>query len=359
MEPGYYIDGDGDLNVPALCTAKNYCPGGGTLGTASGDTAIVACPTNYTLYAALDPSTAATEHNDISDCVFGYVPYGGDTLVPCENLINGVYYTGANASDDRGNSITGCGNTIYGSDNVIDGQQVYVRGRGNSVTGNNEVHGIYDFSGPFAESAGIYEAAPLRLDPSSNFEYTIYIVANDNSVAGCVLSGGSILISTNSHVVTADTEANVEGSIIIMASTQTTDDSEIINTDGDLSEPNRPCYNLVNDVLTAATDVDGNTIYGCNNTISGNRKAAADDAAPATVLVFGSNNEVIDNVATGQNLAYDGPRHRRWGVRQLLRGRGKRECGCFQYRGLHRHPCRQRQPGRIECGKQQEWRLGL
>ena len=306
MEPGYYIPEDGVYDTPALCIANNYCPGGGVVGTPSdGETGLVACPETFALYAAVDPATAATQHNDDSDCVFGYVPYGGDTLVPCENLINGVYYSGVDntASDDRGNSITGCGNTIFGSDNVIEGQQVYVRGRGNSVTGN-DVHGIYDFSGDFVKSVGIYEAAP-------GYAYSIYIAANDNTVAGCTLSAGSILISTNSHTITdaTDTEANADGSIIIMAGTFTTEENaEVINTDGDISEQHRPCYNLVNGKLTAATDADGNTIVGCNNTVSGNLKEKG-GADLATARVFGSNNVIVDNIASGIVTAdsYQGP----------------------------------------------------
>ena len=56
------------------------------------------------------------------------------------------------------------------------------------------------------------------------------------------------------------------------------------------------CTNSVNGNVTAATDVDGNVILGCNNTISGN---TVDGTAKATVEVYGSDNVIINNTASG------------------------------------------------------------
>ena len=211
------------------------------------------------------------------------------TALPCENLINGEYYVGDSASDSRGNTITGCGNTIIGDNNVIEGQQVYINGAHNTVTGN-DVRGAYYFgdfglgSSDFAKAAGIYEAAPASYDAAFSFVYTIYIAAHNVTVSDSTLLEGSILVSTNNHVIT-DATSGIE----LTAGTYTTDvDGIVINTDS--TETHRPCMNSVNGTDVSSTDVDGNVIFGCGNVISGNTLGA-----DSHVKITGSHNTVQGN----------------------------------------------------------------
>ena len=71
--PGYYVD-PGSLLSASLCPADQYCPGNGNnpaftvaIGATGGN---FWCPSGTTLATAID-ATAATNNNDITDCVLG------------------------------------------------------------------------------------------------------------------------------------------------------------------------------------------------------------------------------------------------------------------------------------------------
>lgn len=64
VSPGYYIASS--VNVPVLCIADSYCPGGGAVGTAGGATP---CPSGTILPAPADGTAAATGNDDASDCI--------------------------------------------------------------------------------------------------------------------------------------------------------------------------------------------------------------------------------------------------------------------------------------------------